>query len=313
MQPGVALKPWDPKTPYLEALKKVPAAEAYMSYLKLRPDYAESPAFFLDCASFFHQKKQGAVALKVLSNIAELQLENPQLLRVLAHRLEQTGELTLAIAVFEQVLEMRPEEPQSYRDLALALIARAESATHPDSVKADYERAITLLNEVVMQHWDRFAEIEVMALVALNRIIPVARENGVVDIPLDKRLIKKVDCDIRITMTWDADNTDIDLHVLEPSGEQAFYGHNRTTIGGRVSRDFTAGYGPEEYMLRKAMTGTYTVKAKFYGSASVKLLGGVTVQLNIYTHFGRPEQQRKSITVRLTEAKEMITIGELEF
>ena len=80
-----------------------------------------------------------------------------------------------------------------------------------------------------------------------------AHERGITDIPLDKRLIKPIDCDMRITMTWDADNTDIDLHVIEPSGERAFYGHNRTTIGGRVSRDFTQGYGPEEYMLRKAM------------------------------------------------------------
>ena len=97
--------------------------------------------------------------------------------------------------------------------------------------------------------------------------------------------------------------------VVQVVGE----GHNRTTIGGRVSRDFTQGYGPEEYMLRKAMGGTYQVKAKYYGSGSVKLLGGVTVQVNIYTHFGRPEQQCKSITVRLAEKEEMITIGELEF
>jgi hypothetical protein len=313
MQPGVVVKPWDPKTPYLAELKKAKKTEAYSRYLAIRQDYAESPAFFLDCAGFFRGLKQDAVALQVLSNIAELELENPQLLRVLAHRLEQTGELTLAIEVFEQVLEMRPEEPQSYRDLALVLIARADSAKDTAGRKADYERAIALLNEVVMGHWDRFKEIEVMALVELNRVIPIARALGVTDIPLDRRLITPIDCDMRITMTWDADNTDIDLHVIEPSGEEASYNHNRTTIGGRVSRDFTAGYGPEEYMLRKAMTGSYKVKAKYYGSNSVKLLGGVTVQVNVFTHFGRPEQRRKSITVRLTEAKEMITIGELEF
>ena len=50
-------------------------------------------------------------------------------------------------------------------------------------------------------------------------------------------------------MSWDADATDMDLHVVEPSGEEAFYSHNRTTIGGLVSRDFTQGYGPEEYMV----------------------------------------------------------------
>ena len=53
-------------------------------------------------------------------------------------------------------------------------------------------------------------------------------------------------------LTWDADQTDIDLWVTEPSGEKCFYGHNRTTIGGLLSRDFTDGYGPEEYCLRKS-------------------------------------------------------------
>jgi Ca-activated chloride channel homolog len=313
IQPGVVLTPWDPKTPYLAELKKAKPAEAYARYLALRKDYPASPAFFLDCADFFRNAGQQARALQVLSNIAELELENPQLLRVLAHRLEQTGELSPAILIFDQVLDMRPEEPQSYRDLALALIARAEARTDDAAVRADYARAIDLLVEIVMRHWDRFEEIEIMALVELNRIIPTARKLGITDIALDKRLIKEVDCDMRITMTWDADITDIDLHVIEPSSEEAFYGHNRTTIGGRVSRDFTQGYGPEEYMLRKAMNGTYTVKAKYYGSQSVKLLGGVTVQVNIFTHYGRPEQQCKSITVRLVDREDMITIGELEF
>ena len=315
IQPGVALTPWDPKTPYIAALKKAKKEDAFARYLELRgqEQYTNSPAFFLDCAGFFKDQGDDALALQVLSNLAELELENPQLLRVLAHRLQQIGELGHAIRVFETVLEMRGEEPQSYRDLALALIARAEASEKSDRNRADLQRSIELLSEVVMRHWDRFAEIEIIALVEINRILPAAYELGITNIPLDKRLLKPIDCDMRITMTWDADNTDIDLHVVEPSGEQAYYGHNRTTIGGRVSRDFTRGYGPEEYMVRKAMGGTYKVKAKFYGSGSVKLMGGVTVQVNIYTHFGRPEQQCKSITVRLVDKKDMIDIGELEF
>lgn len=62
---------------------------------------------------------------------------------------------------------------------------------------------------------------------------------------------------------WDTDMTDIDLHVIEPSGEKAYYGNRRTEIGGQVSRDFTQGYGPEEYTLRAACTGNYKVSAKY--------------------------------------------------
>jgi hypothetical protein len=36
---------------------------------------------------------------------------------------------------------------------------------------------------------------------------------------VDERLKKLLDLDLRIVMTWDADMTDIDIHVTEPSGE----------------------------------------------------------------------------------------------
>lgn len=37
--------------------------------------------------------------------------------------------------------------------------------------------------------------------------------------------------------------TDIDLHVIEPSKEECYYGNRLTQKGGSLSRDFTQGYG----------------------------------------------------------------------
>jgi tetratricopeptide (TPR) repeat protein len=316
----------------MKELKSAKPEAAFEVYMKNRAKFGDSPAFFLDCAEFFAQKGDKALALQVLSNIAELELENPSLLRVLAHRLAQTERFDLAILTFEEVLKLRPEEPQSYRDLALVVAERAQKrlelaaklnarSKDPKRAKdnraratAEYTRAVDLLNEVVMGTWDgRFNEIELIALEELNAMIPKAKAAGVKEIPLDKRLIKPLDVDVRIVMTWHADNTDIDLWVIEPSGEKADYSHNRTTIGGLVSDDFTGGYGPEEYMVRRAMPGVYTVKANYYGSDAVKLLGAVTVQMDVFTNFGRENQQRKSVTVRLKEKEETVKIGEIEF
>ena len=287
--------------------------------MKNRAKYGTSPGFFLDCSDFFREKDDPALSLQVLSNIAELELEDAALLRVLGHRLVQVGELDLAVQTFERVLDLRPEEPQSYRDLALTLARRAEQTgmehSRPaEAVRADYARAVDLLVRVVLGRWDaRFPEIEVIALEELNRLIPRAKAAGVSDVPLDPRLLKLLDVDVRIVMTWHADNTDIDLWVTEPSGEKAFYGHNRTTIGGLVSRDFTQGYGPEEYMVRKAPHGMYTIEANYFGSRATRLLGPVTVQVDVLTNYGRPNEQRKSLTIRLKEAKETVRIGQIEF
>ncbi len=301
-EPAIELKAWDPDTPYLAAIKAVPAAEAYGIYLEQKVAYHASPAFYLDCADYFFRQELPAVGLRVLSNVAELEIEDAPLLRVVAHRLAQLGHLELARIAFEQAKQWRPEEPQSYRDLAVVL-ARMEK----------YEPAMELLAHVVMRTWDRFSEIELIALMELNNIIPKAKAAGVESIPIDPRLIKLLDVDVRISLSWDADLTDIDMWVIEPTGEKAYYSNNRTRIGGLVSRDFTQGYGPEEYVIHEAMPGTYTVKANYFGSRAQTLTGAVTVQLELFTNYGRPNEKRQAITLRLTQKKETITVGELKF
>ena len=127
-EPGIVIKAWDPDTPYLKQLKAADPKEAVMVYYQNRRRYGGSPAFYLDCADYFLAQHDPQMALQVLSNIAELELEDAALVRILGHRLKQLGYLDLAVTTFEQVLAMRPEEPQSYRDLALVLARRARTA-----------------------------------------------------------------------------------------------------------------------------------------------------------------------------------------
>ncbi len=163
-----------------------------------------------------------------------------------------------------------------------------------------------------MNQWDRFDEIESIALMEANRLIEKTKGMTGIQNPFDKRLVKNLDCDVRIVMSWDADLTDIDLWVTEPSGEKCFYGHNRTVIGGHLSKDFTQGYGPEEYCLKKAMPGQYRIQANFYGSNQQSLAGPCTVQATVITHFGRPDESRQSLTLRLVDRKESVDIGQIQ-
>jgi Ca-activated chloride channel homolog len=297
----IAIRGWDPDTPYIEELKKAAPNRRLEVYMRERKHYSDSPAFFLDCSDFFIKHKQTTLGLRILSNIAELQLENPEFLRILAHRLEELGQMRLSVPLFETILKMRPEEPQSYRDLALALTEQKK-----------YKRAMELLNHLVMTQWDRFDGIEVIALMELNRIIPLARAQGIKAIPLDPRLIRLLDVDARIVLSWDADMTDIDLWVTEPSGEVANYGNHLTSAGGQVSNDFTEGYGPEEYVIHHAAPGEYLIQVNYFGSNSPTLQGPVTVHADVYTNYGRKNEKRQRLTLRLTEEKETFTIGKVK-
>ena len=203
------------------------------------------------------------------------------------------------------MLELRDDEPQSWRDLGLLLGDRFERHGDP----ADAARAVALLYEVVQREWERFPEIELVALMELNRLLALAEGAGLQVPPVDPRLRRLLDLDLRISMSWDADLTDVDLHVLEPTGDHAYYGNHLTAIGGLVSRDFTQGYGPEEYVLRRAVPGDYQVKARYYGSHQQALAGPCTVVARVFTDYGRPREARQDLVLRLEQPGDEIPVG----
>lgn len=71
--------------------------------------------------------------------------------------------------------------------------------------------------------------------------------------------------DLRIILNWNMMDVDIDLHVIEPNGEECYFGHRDTNIGGKYFKDFTAGYGPEMYALKTAIKGKYEIKTNMFG------------------------------------------------
>ena len=79
----------------------------------------------------------------------------------------------------------------------------------------------------------------------------------------DKRLLGKYPMDIRITLSWNTNDSDMDLWVIDPQGEKCNYSNRETEIGGRMSNDFREGYGPEEFCLKKAIEGEYKIQVNY--------------------------------------------------
>jgi len=126
-------------------------------------------------------------------------------------------------------------------------------------------------------------------------------------------LVARLDCDLRVILTWDADACDMDLWVTGPSGEWCFYGHRDTTIGGALGQDFTQGYGPEEYLLRNAMKGTYKIEVDYYGNRQQVIAGDTTIQVTVIKNYGRKDEERRLVTRRLKERREVLDIAEIAF
>ncbi|RFP08126.1 MULTISPECIES: VIT domain-containing protein [unclassified Duganella] len=301
MNAGIQLKKWSPNEPYRARMKAAKAADLYAIYLDEKPNYTNSSAFFLDSADMLLEQGQRDLALRVLSNLAEMDLENRQVLRILGYRLLQAGESALAIPVFQQVLRLAEEEPQSYRDLGLAYAAAGQ-----------VQPAIDQLAEVLSRPWDgRFAEIELVTLAELNAIIAKATVKPDTS-RIDRRLLRNLPLALRAVLTWDADNTDIDLWVTDPNGEKCYYANRYTYQGGRMSRDFTGGYGPEEFSLRVAKPGKYRVEVNSFGHRQQIVAGATTVQLRLSTGFGTPKQRDQMVTLRLRDTGSTVLVGEFD-
>ena len=295
-----AIQAWTPSAPYLDDLRKAARNKAYETYLTLRKTYGDAPGFYMDCADFFATElKNKLTAVSILSNLAELELENRQILRILGYKLRFFGELESAEQIFRKVLAMAKEEPQSYRDLALVLDELGK-----------YQEAIDLLFVIVNNKFNsRFPEIENIALNEINRIAERAKRQNVAikEIPAEFRHL--IDVDIRVVINWDTDMTDMDLWVTDPFKEKCMYSHRFTATGGRNSPDFTQGYGPEEFMIRNAKKGDYVIETDYYGSHSQKVIGPVTLYAEVFTNYGRPDETHQTLSFRLGERKQVVKVG----
>ena len=316
---SIIVQEWNPNTPYLTAIKDAALiykdnSSLYNEYIKQRQKYSNSPAFYLDCASLFFEKGQKGLAIRILSNLAELKLDDVAMLRVYAWRLREAGEFDHAILILRKVLKLRSDEAMSWRDLALTLTMRAKVTK---SAK-DVQEAIDCYHNAAFTYRNRDddAWTALIALEELNALVAWSSHTGLsggsVKIPKIDPVFKKVlDTDLRIVMMWDADSTDIDLHVIEPSGEEVYYDNNQSRSRGLLSHDITNGYGPEEYLIKNAPKGQYQAKTKFFASHTQKLLGPATITTITYTNWGRSNEQSKINSVRLEKEKEMVDIANI--
>ena len=128
---------------------------------------------------------------------------------------------------------------------------------------------------------------------------------------MNKELIFAMPVDVRIVLGWSTDNTDIDLHVVDPMGEECYYGHKETQIGGRYPHDFTQGFGPEEFMLKKAANGKYVIRTNNFGDHRQSISGPSTLYLDLYTNYGRENQNHERLLVRAGQVKDKNEIGDI--
>jgi len=291
---------------YISAIKQTEKMNRYAKYLELRQYYTGKPTYFFEVATYLLKTGDKTNGLTVLTNLAELENANYELYKMLGYKLKEAGEYEAELAAFKKVLELRPADPQSYRDCALAY---ADLGNEQQALDMLYEGMTkSYSTEMTRMYYG----IEEIFLTEINRLIALQKSR--LDLKnIDKKLIAPMPADVRVVMNWNKNNTDIDLWVTDPNGEKCFYSHNRTGIGGRMSDDFTEGFGPEQFLLRTGIKGKYKIQINYYGDTQVTMSGPTTIMAEIYLYYGTGREEKRIVTLQMAKGKQgEIFIGEVE-
>jgi tetratricopeptide (TPR) repeat protein len=217
--------------------------------------------------------RDDAEAARAYASLIELGPAKTELLQRAGLLLLRANRAKLAEAPLRKALEARPDRANGYRHLALLLwqggrheeAARVlESATKqrfPDWYR-DVQRVIHEELGYVYRAWQKAEP---------SRRQEIAERAREYDVDL-----ARTDA-LRITLVWETDANDVDLHVVEPSGEEVSYSHIESKSGLRLYEDITQGLGPEVVRTSKLMPGTYHVGVRYFAAGPMGISRGIVL------------------------------------
>jgi uncharacterized protein YfaP (DUF2135 family) len=94
---------------------------------------------------------------------------------------------------------------------------------------------------------------------------------------------------LRIVLTWNDDQADLDLHIITPDGQHAFWADPVLKTGGGLDVDSVDGAGPEMFSVPAPMHGVYHVFVNYWGNLGA---GGY--------HFDESTRKQDVITANVT-------------
>lgn len=121
---------------------------------------------------------------------------------------------------------------------------------------------------------------------------------------------------IRVVLGWDDAKAEVDMHVITPDGEHAFWSNPLLHRGGGLDVDSVDGGGPEIFSTATPVPGTYLIYVNYWGNfdaagynfdpkANEKPV--ITTRITIVTNENTPDERMETLVVPLRR------IGDLTF
>ncbi|MBE7463554.1 MAG: hypothetical protein HS116_08630 [Planctomycetes bacterium] len=244
-------------------------ADAF-EWLPLDP---ENPQVFEHLASASAKLGAPEQALRAVTSVAEVAPRNSAYLERAGWLLLVAGQRAHAETLFRRAIAERDDHANGFRGLALSLWLAGKHEAAAEVLEAAlgktfdgrYGDAARVLREelaYVYRAW-------IAADPAAFKTVPERAKRNKVS-------LDKWDA-LRVTLAWETDANDVDLHVVDPKGEECFYSHTQTASGLSLYSDQTQGLGPEVIRTGKLLPGAYQVGVKYYNPGPMGVSRGVVV------------------------------------
>ena len=238
-----------------------------------QPMDPDNPQVYESLALASHNLGRREEAYRATGSLVEVAPGKPEMLQRAALLLWRIGERGAWEAPARRAVEMRPDLPNPYRTLALLLwqAGRMEEAAEVLEralgmpIDGWYGNAAGVVRDELGYVYRAWMRAQPGRAPEIRRR---AQQHGV-DLARTDRL--------RITMTWDTDGNDVDLHVVDPEASHVYFGDKAARSGIELLQDITQGFGPEVVRTDRVIPGAYHVGVKYYAAGPMGISRGTII------------------------------------
>ena len=294
---NIKLRVLDTNLYFEEIFKNMDGDSFWDKYYELKRAYGAAPAFYTSLCDYLYKKNENEKALKIISNLAELNTDDVKLLNLLEMNLEKINKTEYAKKTIEYLMEINEYWIWNYSSLAFL-----------DENDGNYSQAAKNYNYVLQQ----FAGIALYPCLELTHALKKLKSDEVIN--YDKKYLIDVPLDLKIDLKLSNYNSCY-LTVTNPYGEQVnddrcyWYNASPTLEGG-----FNSWGENESFIQKNTRPGKYKIELKYLRDRTQKAYKiPLMAHVRIYTHYNTDKEEYRDVYVNLEKEGETYFVGEVEF
>jgi uncharacterized protein YfaP (DUF2135 family) len=132
----------------------------------------------------------------------------------------------------------------------------------------------------------------------------------------------KAQAKLRVILGWDAPGAEVDLHVIAPDGQHAFWAQPVLNGGGGLDVDSVDGPGPEIFSTNAPLHGAYHVYVNYWGNfgpggyhfdESTREVPVITTRVTLVFHENTAQEKRESFVIPLRKIGDLTPVKSFTF